>query len=430
MVVLGWQPADEPGSLITPSPARFYRPLPDENQAFVATAQFGFQELSSARPQASRVVRVEGHLGVTAPAVERLLTMLDAQHRNAASEEDLDTLLSPPCVTAVEVTTADDLVTTLQPLVAAVSAHIDTIRHLASLSAWLRDVQGDPDGFKFEIEVVPTALVAFGRPDEARRALERYTGQDTSQAYKAFAKRLTRFIDSDTDIPDPGDVNLHRPPGTSQQAGSSGLERARMRRIAVKGAAQRGHGQSREQRKTILEDALAQQGLTESPLWIESQLDAGKRGQWSNAVRVARDIVGGAAKLARGRVPQDPPFLTVPEYASDLSHRRAAKWLAVSLDPGAHAFLEKVSHEGASRFGRTVLVKPCLQWSASDASEDGQAFVSIGEQRVGKLSAAEMSASFKAALGEPDSDGPICVSGRLTTGLGQTGFLLEVGEPR
>ena len=89
MTSLGWQASDRHQSVITPVPARFYRLVPGGDERFVATAQFGFRGSVSGRPSLSKKLRVEGYLGVTAPAVERLLVAVGARHRNAAAEEEL-----------------------------------------------------------------------------------------------------------------------------------------------------------------------------------------------------------------------------------------------------------------------------------------------------------------------------------------------------
>ena len=76
------------------------------------------------------------------------------------------------------------------------------------------------------------------------------------------------------------------------------------------------------------------------------------------------------------------------------------------------------------------MITPCLHWNIIDESGDGQAFVSIGEQRVGRVSAFLGYVSIAASkTSSAQTDGLVCVKGRLTAGLGQAGFLLEVAEP-
>lgn len=429
MIAAGWHASNLSGSPITPGDARFYRAAPGGDDRFVATAQFHVGGSRGRGSRAAEPIEVEASLGITVPAVERLLTKLGARHRNAGAERTLGELTGSPD-RAVLARPGDDPGAALRPLIAMVNEHVDDVSDLASPARWLSELQGDPDGFDFEIEVVPVALQVFERTDEARRALDRYIQQAPRPSYRTFAEALTRFIESGASVPDSADVSPavareKRP----RQPPSLGEARdiTRKRRAALEELARHGRGKSREERRAILGEALAREGLTESPVWIESRLDAHHPHGLLEFFKLANDLVRGAAQIARGRTPRDPAFLAPPSGALDLSHSGAGRWLAVVLDPDVKPFLREASKRAARRFGESVLVTPWLQRTATHEHGDETLVVSIGQERVGTVRACELQDAFETAA---TNDGAVCVIGRLTHGVGESGYLLEIDAPQ
>jgi hypothetical protein len=432
MTARGWHPSEQSNSGLTAVPERFYRSLRGGDPRFVATAQFHILD-DERRPRrhgrsaADTAVGVDVELGVTAPEVERLLTALGARHRNAASEKDLRELSPTAPDTPVVVRGADDPGSVLLSLMAAVDELGNSLVDLATPEAWLEDLRSDPDERDFEVELVPVALVAFGRIEEARSALAQYGATVENARYQAFVTKLTHFIDSESTTPkaleDRGNTHADEP--RTREIGVR--ERVDRRRAALSALERTGRGASPEVRIAALEDALAREGLQESPLWIESHALPRRRGLLS-MVALGKDIAASAIKASRGGLPEDPPLLRPPRGVADLSGSPVSKWTAVVLDRGVDVLLAEVYRSAAQHFGDTVALKPWLRLEpAGDAVE--LATVAIGEQRVGTVGAADLSTPFAEALAGEVAGKGACVQGRLTRRSGWTHYLLEIAEP-
>ncbi len=417
MLERGWRAGYEGPRVITPATARFYRALPGGDQRFVLTAAFAYIDGPSRR--CSEAIAVDAFVGVTVPAVERLLMMVGASNRNASVERTIDELggAGPVAVSA-----GTEIGAAVQWLTGFVEEHVGSVEGLANVDAWLGDLQADSDARDYEIEIVPAALAVFGRAADAREALARFADETARAEYHAFADRLTAFIDSGAEPPQPSAA-----PSAASDSGRERamgpVERTRRRRSALQAVERAPQGASAQERRALLENALEREGLSERPGWIESHLSAERRGSWRAVLTLARDVAVTAFRARHGDLPQDPQFLAPPARAVDLSVQSSGRWVAATLDADADAFLASVYRAATRRLGPAVLLKPCLQVTPSVADAGASVTVMIGEQRIGSLRRDELSAD-PAALGEL-----VCTRGRLTRLAGERGYLFEIAEP-
>jgi hypothetical protein len=209
MAAHGWTDSTHDPLVITPIDGRFYKEHTGGGD-FANTVQFtcrsevrgpGRSDMRSLRVPA--VVHTD--IGITPPAVERLLWRLGARHRNAANETDIGELLMPARDASVRIATCEQLEQAVGLLVSEVVGNVRVHGGEESLEGWLADLRADPDGYEFQREFVPAAFVAFDRRDEAREAVAMYLGAADLE-YQAFGARLAQFLDSGDVVPLPGDM--------------------------------------------------------------------------------------------------------------------------------------------------------------------------------------------------------------------------------
>jgi hypothetical protein len=422
----GWQAADPGASVaILPVPHRYYRGLSEGGQHFVLTTQLVYLDGGSPGHHRSKRgatgIQVDALVGITAPAVECLLSAVHAEHRNAASDRSVGHLSGTG---PLQVTSEADITQTVTQLTRGIETQAASAAGLATLDAWLDDLQAQPEARDFEIVIVPAALAAFGRTSEARAALASYTAETESPRYRAFARRLSEAIDSGATPRPPEPVR--EPERNITGFGElvlNALERDRLRREAVAAMA----AAPEHEKRAVLEAALADRGLSESPLWIETRLAnrAGGRGEWTDLRGVITDLVRTVQQVADGRLPDVPAFLAPPGDAVDLSGRSTGRWLAVKLDPDAADFVATVHAAATRRLGPAVLLTPWIVLTPAPINAD--VAVNIGGQLVGALERSALSlGSFDLSTERAEL---VCLRGRLTRLTGDVPYLLEIGEP-
>jgi hypothetical protein len=264
----------------------------------------------------------------------------------------------------------------------------------ASLGALLGVLEDDEDPDWVDIRV-PAVLAAAGRFDEAAAALDRYEPPKESDYFSRRERRtayqLRRWVSSR------GDESLlpkESPPSRfdepSRRSFSQLRAESRARRDAVEQVRDAARGRDRDEVRKMLEEALDQRGLAESPLWYERTLDH----LWdtpADRVRLGVRALKGLGRLGLGVVkavrehewpdisrpdwiaPPDPAFYEVPG---------ADRWTMVSLASGVDGWLERVYQAARPQVFDVATVDAWLKPETPDSGMD-KIGVYVGEQRVG-----------------------------------------------
>ncbi len=371
----------------------FRRAIADD---FSATADFPRTSLARELP-----LELTGTVGVSYEPAYRLWPAVTERECSDATVELVD-LLDLPDELAVTLSVPGNVARAVEELVGPVLEHaVRWAQQYASIDALIEYSRADADSFSWEIEVVPLLLAAAGRHDDARAALARYqaSGREevTTREYRRFSFQLTRWLDGGAVLPGPPEGPVGERPRFAVGAPSFGdLRReSRARREAVRAVWRARRGKDREQLRAMLTAELGRQGLTATPLQIESQLDAmlasaAPRGRGRVTFRGLKGLVGvakGMRTLLDEGVAPTPEWLEPPPRASYPVPANRRDWLAVPVDPAAGAWLDRALADAPMRMNDTVTLDAWLAWDPEPRTAGSRLAVHIGDQRVALLDA-------------------------------------------
>jgi len=226
------------------------------------------------------------------------------------------------------------------------------------------------------------------------------------------------------------------PPSREPVTLLASVERTLKRRAAIDAVRRASNATTREQRRALLHAELDRRQLQESPRWVEAKLDTLDPGYKPPSMLGALATIGNLVTDAvdnykRGGMPgeADPEWLAPPERATYDAGLLGliGDPVAVDLDPGARAWLERVQAAATYRVGDSVTIKVWLDWAGGPDATPAQLVVAIGERRVGLLDATKAFADVMADAAHVDKL-PF-VYGYLTRRPTSPQYLLEVGVP-
>ncbi len=184
--------------------------------------------------------------------------------------------------------------------VAAAAARLDIVatravqlaRRYATVDGLLGCLRSAKEDFDQDM-VVPVVLAAAGRHDEARATITTYRSRARSASDREFALRLTNWMDSGSELPDPpaaADVRVRAdderyrivfPRGYEDRLEAPSVvdimrrsrDRSARRRAASDAVRSQKSGKSREQLLAMYQLELEERDLEMDPLTIELELD-------------------------------------------------------------------------------------------------------------------------------------------------------------
>jgi hypothetical protein len=168
-----------------------------------------------------------------------------------------------------------------------------------------------------------------------------------------------------------------------------GREAADKKKQVVQAVRDAGHGKTRDQLRSLLEDELALHGMPPDPIWVERKLE---ELEWSPTERIRQTaerlwLAGRAlTRMAQSHgIPEAPAWMRPPEDASYRAWSSGREKTSVDIDPRAIAWLDRVLTHAPGRVGEMLaLVDVWFDWD-TDMGEAGPVAVYLGAQRVGML---------------------------------------------
>jgi hypothetical protein len=403
---------------------------------FAATASFSRAQSMSDRPP----LWVTGaRVGVSYEPLQRLWPLLVDRVPACELETGVEELLVPPREVEIQVLRSADVAAAADELSGPVLEHaVSYAQRYASVDALIaahtEDDDEDEDGEEVwgVSRVVPALLAAARRFDEARDALARYVthGRDDER----FVRQLTRWLDAD------GRLALPPPslPPELPRRKTLGEIRAdrRVRREAVGAARAVASGQSPAAFRAALEAELERRELTESPLWIEHQLDQMQASPGDRAVQAAKALkalggwsIGLAKMLRDGTPPERSDWLEPPMRAAFPMPTRRGTWIEVDVDAAATDWLDRVHAAAPTRIGDSATIDAWLAWDSAGPATDHRLAVHIGERRVGHLAAPAATAYQQVMDAAQLRDELPWLRARLTRRPSPNRYLLEIRAP-
>lgn len=306
---------------------------------------------------------------------------------------------------------------------------------IASVDALLSQL-GDPVGEYLDVRRA-AVLAAAGRYEEASTALGRLKPGPEAFARHSrdrTARQLRRWIESRGD---PALIPSEPPPDAHQQIdhGSMGdlWRQSRARDEAVKRVRANRGGKDRAALRAMLEHEFAQRGLDESRIRIEATLDHlndSSAEQLRNTVSAIGRIGHGVLKMVREKQLPDlrpPDWLEPPDRAA-YELPRSGRWIDVSLNRDASAWLDEVQAKIPSVFGVST-VRAWVSWEPEPRQDDSSLVVHFGSRMVGTIGQADLEAFIPVMDASAFRDELPVVPASLARRSTDPRYLIEVSAP-